>query len=80
MDVKDKGVFLGTKAAIPEMRKAGGGSIVNISSLTGLIGGTTSAYGAQKGAVRLLTKSTAIQYSGRASGPTRCIRALSSRT
>ena len=62
MDVNAKGVFLGTKAAIPEMRKAGGGSIINISSVAGLIGGTTTAYGASKGAVRLLTKATAIQY------------------
>ena len=64
MNVNAKGVFLGTKAAIPEMRKAGGGSIVNISSIAGLVGGTTSAYGASKGAVRLFTKSTAIQYAG----------------
>ena len=64
MDVNAKGVFLGTKAAIPEMRKTGGGSIINISSVAGLVGGTTSAYGASKGAVRLLTKSTAIQYAG----------------
>ena len=61
MDVNAKGVFLGTKAAIPEMRKAGGGSIINISSVAGLVGGTTSAYGASKGAVQLLTKSTAFQ-------------------
>ena len=63
MDVNVKGVFLGTKCVIPEMRKAGGGSIVNISSVAGLIGSHYSAaYGASKGAVRLLTKSTAIQY------------------
>ena len=62
MDINAKGVFLGTKAAIPAMRNAGGGSIVNISSIAGLVGGRTSAYGASKGAVRLLTKSTAIQY------------------
>ena len=62
LDVNAKGVFLGTKAAIPEMRKAGGGSIINISSVAGLVGGTTSAYGASKGAVRLFTKATAIQY------------------
>ena len=61
--VNSKGVFLGTKAAIPAMREAGGGSIVNISSIAGLIGSSyTTAYTASKGAVRLLTKSTAVQY------------------
>jgi cyclopentanol dehydrogenase len=63
LDVNAKGVFLGTKAAIPEMRKAGGGSIVNISSTAGLVGSRTStAYSASKGAVRIFTKSTAIQF------------------
>ena len=64
MDVNAKGVFLGTKAAIPEMRRAGGGSIVNISSISGLIGqdNIQPVYNASKGAVRLLTKATAIQY------------------
>ena len=63
MGVNAKGVFLGTKAAIPEMRKAGGGSIINISSTAGLVGSrTSSAYSASKGAVRIFTKSTAIQY------------------
>lgn len=63
MDINAKGVFLGTKAAIPEMRRAGGGSIINISSIYGLVGsGGSSAYHASKGAVRLFTKSTAIQY------------------
>ena len=63
MDVNAKGVFLGTKLAIPEMRKAGGGSIINISSTAGLVGGPrSSAYTASKGAVRLFTKPTAIQY------------------
>ena len=63
MDVNAKGVFLGTKAAILEMRKAGGGSIVNISSTAGLVGSKTSAaYSASKGAVRIFTKSTAVQY------------------
>jgi NAD(P)-dependent dehydrogenase (short-subunit alcohol dehydrogenase family) len=38
MDVNAKGVFLGTKAAIPAMRRAGGGSIVNISSQLGMVG------------------------------------------
>ena len=64
MEINAKGVFLGTKAAIPEMRKAGGGSIVNISSISGIIGQANihAAYNASKGAVRLLTKSTALQY------------------
>jgi NAD(P)-dependent dehydrogenase (short-subunit alcohol dehydrogenase family) len=64
MDVNAKGAFLGTKAAIPAMRKTGGGSIVNISSISGLIGQDSiqPVYNASKGAVRLLTKSTAIQY------------------
>ena len=65
MDINAKGVFLGTKAAIPEMRKIGGGSIINISSIYGLVGSPGgTAYHASKGAVRLLTKSTEIQYAG----------------
>ena len=64
MDINAKGVFLGTKAAIPEMRRAGGGSIINISSTSGIIGQDYihPGYNASKGAVRLLTKSTAVQY------------------
>ncbi len=65
MDINAKGVFLGTKAAIPEMRRNGGGSIINISSIWGIVAsGGSTAYPASKGAVRLLTKSTAIQYAG----------------
>ena len=63
MDIHVKGAFLGTKHAIPEMRRAGGGSIINISSIYGLVGSPTSAaYHAAKGASRLFTKSAAIQY------------------
>ncbi|MED5569024.1 MAG: glucose 1-dehydrogenase [Chloroflexota bacterium] len=63
MAINAKGVFMGTKHAIPEMRKTGGGSIINISSIAGLIGSRgAAAYGASKGAVRIFTKSTAIQY------------------
>ena len=64
MEINAKGVFLGTRAAIPEMRKAGSGSIINISSTSGLVGQDSihPAYNASKGAVRLLTKSTALQY------------------
>ncbi len=65
MAVNVKGVFLGTKHSIAEMRKVGGGSIINISSTAGLVGSTrSSAYTASKGGVRLLTKSTAVQYAG----------------
>ena len=64
MGINAKGVFLGTKVAIPELRRAGGGSIINISSQLGLVGMDISSpqYQASKGAVRLFTKSTAIQY------------------
>ena len=63
MSVNLKGVFLGTKYAIPEMRPSGGGSIINISSTAGLVGNQGGgAYGASKGGVRLFTKFTAIQH------------------
>jgi cyclopentanol dehydrogenase len=64
MDVNAKGVFLGTRTAIPAMREAGGGSIINISSISGMIGQDSiqPVYNASKGAVRLLTKATAVQY------------------
>ncbi len=65
MNVHAKGPFLGTKHVIPEMRKVGGGSIINISSIYGIVGSATStAYHAAKGASRLLSKSAAIQYAG----------------
>jgi 3alpha(or 20beta)-hydroxysteroid dehydrogenase len=63
MAVNAKGVFLGTKFAIPEMRRAGGGSIVNIASIAGI--GQSShqepTYAASKGAVRIFSKVTASQ-------------------
>ena len=64
MSVNAKGVFLGTKYAIPAMQRSGGGSIINISSQLGIVAMSESSpqYIASKGAVRLLTKSTAIQY------------------
>ncbi len=62
LDVNARGVFLGIKHAIKPMRRNGGGSIVNISSVAGFVGNNRdSAYTASKGAVRLLTKSAAIQ-------------------
>ena len=62
--VNVKGPFLGTKHAIPVLRKGGGGSIINISSVCGLIGHayTTEAYTVTKGALTLLTKSIAVRY------------------
>jgi NAD(P)-dependent dehydrogenase (short-subunit alcohol dehydrogenase family) len=64
MEVNAKGVFLGMKHAIPAMQRAGGGSIINISSISGVVGqaGIHMAYNASKGAVRTMTKSGAVQY------------------
>ncbi len=63
MDVNVRGVFLGTKYAIPEMKKNGGGSIINTASIFGLVGSPGfAAYHASKGAVRLLTKATALAH------------------
>jgi len=66
MAVNAKGVFLGMKAAIPLMKKAGGGAIVNISSISGFVGqdGVHMAYNASKGAVRIMTKTAAVQLAG----------------
>ena len=64
MDINAKGVFLGIKFAAPEMQKIGGGAIVNISSISGFIGQDYihMGYNASKGAVRIMTKSAAVQY------------------
>ncbi|MCH7491424.1 MAG: glucose 1-dehydrogenase [Gemmatimonadetes bacterium] len=63
MDVNAKGVFLGMKYAILAMRKTGGGSIINISSISGFVGmeQTHMGYNASKGAVRIMSKSAAVQ-------------------
>ena len=65
MSVNLDGVFLGTKYAIRAMRESGGGSIINISSVVGLIGtpDDTAAYSTSKGGVRLLSKAAAIECS-----------------
>jgi NAD(P)-dependent dehydrogenase (short-subunit alcohol dehydrogenase family) len=61
--VNVKGVFFGTKHAIPHLRAAGGGSIINLSSIAGLVGtGGVAAYHASKGAVRLMSKNDAVTY------------------
>ena len=63
MEINSTGVFLGTKAAVPAMQRAGGGSIINISSICGIIGShANAAYHASKGAVRIFSKAAAIQY------------------
>jgi NAD(P)-dependent dehydrogenase (short-subunit alcohol dehydrogenase family) len=64
MGVNATGVFLGTAAAVRQMQKNGGGSIVNISSISGVVGQTMvhMSYNASKGAVRTMTKSTAVQF------------------
>ncbi|MGH8007356.1 MAG: SDR family oxidoreductase, partial [Candidatus Binatia bacterium] len=61
--INQTGVWLGMKAAVPAMREAGNGAIVNISSLYGLIGSPGSiTYHATKGAVRLMSKAAALEY------------------
>ena len=63
MAVHARGAFLGCKYAIPEMRRAGGGSIINISSMHGIVGTyTVTAYQAAKSAMRSLAKAAAVQY------------------
>ena len=62
--VNQTSVFLGTKLAAEQMAKTSGGSIVNISSIMGFVGGASGhpAYSASKGAVRIYTKSAAVRY------------------
>src|SRR5712691_12140923 len=63
VNINQKGVWLGMKYAVPALRERGAGSIINISSIYGLIGSSGSAaYHGTKGAVRLLTKAAAVRY------------------
>ncbi len=62
MDVNLKGVYLGSRHAIPEMRKMNAGAIVSIGSISGTKGGSGIGYRTAKGAVAILTKAIAIQY------------------
>ena len=62
MNVNAKGVYLGMKSAVPSMLKAGGGSIINISSISGIVSLGYPAYNASKGAVRIITKTVALEY------------------
>lgn len=56
------GPFIGTQLCIPHMQKAGGGSIVNIASIAGMVGGNGPAYTASKGGLRLLSKDNAVEF------------------
>lgn len=62
--INQTGVWLGMKHAAPAMRRSGGGSIINVSSIFGAVGGfgASVAYHASKGAVRLMSKNAAIRY------------------
>lgn len=63
IDINVKGVFLGTKYAVPPMRRQGSGSIINLSSIYGIVGAPDiPPYHASKGAVRLMTKTDALLY------------------
>ncbi|MGO1543340.1 MAG: SDR family NAD(P)-dependent oxidoreductase [Gulosibacter sp.] len=69
MNINAKGVWLGMKAVIPHLQKAGGGSIVNVSSIAAFLGGLQSdgggmAYSASKGAVRSVSKHAAQAFAG----------------
>ncbi|MFN0039355.1 MAG: SDR family NAD(P)-dependent oxidoreductase [Burkholderiales bacterium] len=64
MAVNTRGTFLGMKSVIPALQKSGGGAIVNLSSISGIIGQefVHMGYNAAKGAIRVMTKSAAVQY------------------
>ncbi|WP_339179888.1 glucose 1-dehydrogenase [Oceanobacillus sp. FSL W7-1293] len=63
MDINLNGCVIGMKYVIPEMQKAGGGSLINISSIGGIVGmAGSSPYTAAKGALRSLSKSAAVEY------------------
>jgi NAD(P)-dependent dehydrogenase (short-subunit alcohol dehydrogenase family) len=64
MAINARGTFLGMQHALPEMRKVGGGSIVNLSSISGLIGQTNvhMGYNGAKAAIHVMTKAAAVQF------------------
>jgi NAD(P)-dependent dehydrogenase (short-subunit alcohol dehydrogenase family) len=62
MNVNLKGTFLCTKYAVPYILKTGGGSVINISSIMGILGGPTPVYCSSKGGIRTLTKADAVTY------------------
>jgi NAD(P)-dependent dehydrogenase (short-subunit alcohol dehydrogenase family) len=69
MDVNVKGIYLVSRAAVPEMGSGTGGSIINIASIFGLVGSAEAvAYCASKGAVVNMTRSMALNLAGKKSG------------
>ncbi len=64
MAINARGTFMGMQSAMPEMRKAGGGSIVNLSSISGIIGQTNvhMGYNGAKAAIHIMTKAAAVQF------------------
>lgn len=62
MDVNLNGPFMGTKLCLPYMQKSKAASVVNISSIAGMVGGNGAAYTASKGALRMLTKDQAVEF------------------
>ncbi len=64
MNVNATGTFLGMRTIVPHMQKGGGGAIVNISSISGIVGQSFvhMGYNASKGAVRMITKAAAVQF------------------
>ncbi|MFM2135812.1 MAG: hypothetical protein RL021_1212 [Bacteroidota bacterium] len=62
IDINLTGPFLGCKAVLPYLRKSGGGSIVNVSSIAGVVGGNGPAYSSSKAGLRLLTKDMAVEF------------------
>jgi NAD(P)-dependent dehydrogenase (short-subunit alcohol dehydrogenase family) len=64
ISINQIGAWLGMRAAVPHMRRAGGGSVINVSSIYGTVGGNGAAhaYHASKGALRLMTKNAAVRY------------------
>lgn len=62
LDINLTGPFLGCKAVLPYLRKSGGGSIVNVSSIAGIVGGNGPAYSSGKAGLRLLTKDMAVEF------------------
>ncbi|MEU7488129.1 glucose 1-dehydrogenase [Streptomyces sp. NPDC042319] len=61
--INQQGVFLGIKHAVPAMRRAGGGAIVNTCSINGSVGAPGSfSYQASKGSVRMMTRAAALEY------------------